>query len=159
MINDLAIQRTRFYEEHSPFVTTPEGPVIFADGAVDENSITGLGRLIDPPQDEWEKAKLVARHWQIVADAATEAFEAYKLYLKGTGKREDEWARLYTEEDRLAHLRHLQTQAKRMRAKFLKANREVKAHTPFWLNEREQAEIESAARARQFLDSVESIDL
>jgi hypothetical protein len=160
MLNDHAAnQRDEFYEEHGHFVTTPEGVAIFHDGSTDEASMTGLGVLSPPSSDKFERAKMVAHYWKLVAEITEEQFLNFKNYLNGTGRREPAWATLYTEEERLAHLKSLQQQAKRTRAKYLKAKREVKEQIPFWIEEREQLEIEEEQRKQQFLSEVDQINI
>src|SRR4051794_15017949 len=119
MLNDLSVKlREDFYEEHGAYVQSPEGEVLFADGAVDQNDITGLGRLIPPPEDDYELAKNICRYWLLLAQATEQHFTNFKDWLAGHGRREAAWATLYTEEEQLKHLAYLQQQAKRARAKY-----------------------------------------
>jgi hypothetical protein len=160
VLNNLAIdQKEAFYEEHGAFVPLPEGPILFEDGAMDENSMTGMGRLIPPPEDSYELATLQLRYAQIVAEHAEQKFQAYKEYLQGTGKREAEWCNLYTEESQIAHLKQLRQTAMRWRAKLSKAKKRVKDERPAWMTEREQADAEEAARQQRFQDAVSDIEL
>src|SRR5687768_7572038 len=109
MFNSFAVQeKEQFYASHGDYVTTPEGPILFADGAQDENSMTGLGRLIPPPEDKWDRAKLIARYCQIVAELAEESFIDFKNYLQGTGRGV---RGVVTPEEKLTHLKFLRQQA------------------------------------------------
>jgi hypothetical protein len=94
-----------------------------------------------------------------VAETTEQQFVDFKLWLQGTGRREPAWATLYTEDDRITHLKKLRQQAMRARAKYAKAKKAVTDATPAWLRERERAEAADAARQQQYFDQVESIEL
>jgi len=149
-------ERDSFETEHGPFVLV-DGFKLFSDAALVEDN--PMGRMISPPEDKYERLKLVARYWQLAAQTDEEAFDEFKTYLGGTGRRQDAWATLYTEEDRIAHLKTLQQQAKRSRAKYMKAKREAKAATPFWVEERDAQEIDEQRRNEEFLQQVDQIQL
>jgi hypothetical protein len=160
VLNNLTLdQKDAFYEEHGAYVVLPEGPVLFETGAMDENSSTSMGRLIPPPADSYELATLQLRYAQIVCEQSESQFIAYKSYLSGNGRREDAWAKFYTEESRIKHLKYLRSQAMRARAKLAKAKRAVKDEQPAWMRERDEQDALDAARQQEFLDSVDSIEL
>jgi hypothetical protein len=152
-------QKDQFYETHGAYVVLPEGPVLFEDGAMDENSSTSMGRLMPPPSDAYELATLKLRYATICAEQSENQFIAYKSYLQGNGRREDAWAKFYTEESRLKHLKYLRQQASRARAKLTAAKKRVRDERPAWLNERDQVEAEESARVQRFADQVEEIEL
>ncbi len=157
MLNDLAItEREHFFDDHGAWVLE-QGEYIFEDGAICEDS--PLGRMMPPAEDEYEREQTILRYWEIVAEAATQNFEDFKSYLGGTGKRLDAWATLYTEEDQLTHLRHLQDQAKRVRAKLYRQRRKVKEAKPFWITQREEQEIADQTARQQFKDKLQEFTL
>lgn len=157
MLNTSAANyRDEFHAEHGHFVSTAEGTLLFEDGAIDENSPTGMGRLIEPPLDEYELAVLQCRYAEIVAQITEQKFTAYKNFLAGTG-RSDFIA--YTDEEKLAHLQDLRRIAKKARRKFRNAKAEVAANRPDWMTEEAESEAEDAFNRRQFLDAVDSINI
>jgi hypothetical protein len=158
MITNQAMQDRlqEFLDEHGHYMNTAD-KFVFRDGAVLEHG--SMGRMIPPPEDKWELAKLVAQYWLLVSQSDEQQFIDYQTYLGGTGQRQEAWANLDTEEEQLAYLRSLQLKAKKSRARYLAAKRKVKTETPFWFEEREQHEVEFARKKQQFRERVDSFQL
>lgn len=153
-------RRDEFFEEHGANIRTPDGHfTIFVDGAEAENSMTGWGRLSPPPEDDWQRSKNIAKYWECVAKKDEEAFRDCKMYLSGTGFQPVALRTCYTDEERLEVLRDLQNTAKKSRAKFLAAKRKVKRETPFWVEQRQQQEVEEQARKQNFRNAVDQFNL
>jgi hypothetical protein len=151
--------KEKFYKEHGAWARTPDGRIIFADGAVDAEPDWGWGLLQPPSRDEWERCKIIAEYSQIVAEASRDRFETFQMWLKGTGRSLDEWKTLYTEQDKLDHLKRLRMIAKRDQSRWIAAKKALEDATPFWIREAEQADIEAQARHQNFLDQVDQIQL
>lgn len=157
MLNTQAADyRDQFHAEHGHFVATEEGTLLFEDGAIDENSPTGLGQLLEPPIDEYELAVLKCRYRNIVAQITERNFVSYKMFLQGSGYSEFV---AYTPEEQLAHLADLQRIAKQARRKYRAAKAEVEACKPEWLCVQDDSDAEDAYNRRQFLDEVDNYNL
>jgi hypothetical protein len=142
-------------ETHGPHVRD-NGVILFSDGT----RIEEFSKLkMPPPDDEFELAKLKLRFWEIESEKADEQFQNFKDYLAGSGRREDAWATLYTHEMQVAHLKTLQVAAKRVRAKHAKARKAVEESRPFWLDARDEQEIEHAQRQQEFRDTIDGINI
>ena len=130
--------------------------VLFEDGAQIESSVHGLGPLIEPPDDEWERAKLICQYYEILANLAEGEFLQFKGYLHGTGVCP---AGVNTPAQKLAHLKKLKAAANTARVRYRKARREVSATTPAWLIAKQNERARSLKQRERFLDEVDRVEL
>lgn len=147
----------RFYAKHGNFVQLPDSQyVLFEDGALHENSSSGIGPLIPPPSDEWECAKLVAQFWKIKAEAAQDEFHQFKSYLNGDG-----WCPpgLDTDEEKLAYLKKLRAEAAGAAKQYRMAREEVDATTPAWLIRKQKDEAEERRVREKLRERANAINL
>ena len=145
--------RESFFEEHNPHVRL-NAHYLFCDGAVMEENPQGL--MSPPPEDDYERAKLKNQYHEIVAKLTEEAFVSFKNYLQGNGFSD---VILYTDEEKLAHLKQLQRKATAARTKALKAKRDVQAVIPEWMQDSDDVDTEESARKATFQQAVDEIDL
>jgi len=148
-----------FYEEHGAFVTIPDTDwLLFEDGAKLEriSGGVGVGVMMPPPRDNWEGAKLVAQYFEIIAQAADDAFHEFREYCRGNGVTR---ASVNSPQQKIDHLKKLKGRATAAHAKLRKAKNEMKELTPFWMVQRKKDEAAERRRRQNFLNEVEQIQL
>lgn len=146
--------RTRFYQKHGRYVVTKEGPVVFRDGAIDENSGTGMGRLIPPPVDRWERAKNKCVYWDYRVRIATQEFVEFRDYLNGTGCPVPG---VDTEEEKLAHLKKLRTRVQTTKRHLRDAKQAVTESEPEVIRHHRKMDADEERRHLDFMDEVDTI--
>jgi hypothetical protein len=146
-----------FTKEHGRYVKVPDTyMLLFEDGAQCEVTSSGVGVQMPPPDDEWERAQLVADFYEIKANAAIEAFHQFQSYLEGNGCCPEG---IYTDEQKLAYLKKLRAKARTAKANYRKASDEVNDLTPAWMIAKEREEARAAKRQEKFRSKFNSIKL
>lgn len=153
---DINTPRGKSFAENGDYVKD-QGEVIFANGAIAEDSMLDNGLTIDPPHDDWERAKIIARYWSLKAQAAVDEFNAYKSWLQGGDGRGIEG--IYTEEDQLAHLAKLCVRAKSAKRQFREARAEVNANEPQYIRKLREVDDNNSQRKVSFLTKLDAIKL
>ena len=149
-------ERKKFYKKHGDFLKTPDGVILFEDGAVDASGQFGGIVLREPPPDDHSRAKLVCKFCEIKASRADAEFNQFKDYLHGTGACPPH---IRTQAQKLAHLKELHASAKSAMTKLRDARKASEEATPAWLVAKRRDEAEAKAKQAKFLKEVDSIRL
>jgi hypothetical protein len=144
-----------FFEEHGDFVSHGNG-YLFEDGAFIEVSSSGYGQTVEPPDDDWERSKLIETYWSIQAERDEDEFHQFKRYLHGTGTCP---AHVVTDQQKLEYLHELKAKANRSRNKLRHAKKATKENQPAWLTAKEREQARTAKRKQEFLQHVDDVRL
>lgn len=145
----------QFYETHGRHVYSGN-LLIFEDGAMLENSASGLGAMKEPSPDPYTLAKVVCRYHEIKAQQAVRAFERYKGAIDGTGG-----GGVYesTPDAQLAKLKELKAIATRANMELRTAKQEVEDATPAWMTAKKREDANRQREASEFKDRVRAVKL
>jgi hypothetical protein len=174
--------RERFFEDHGEHVLLA-GEYIFEDGATAEAGISGTGRLMEPPEDDWERAKKELLFYETKAELLVTEFREFKAYLAGEGpcptprltdeELEEAWHQyrcrrgphpdcLLTEldgEDALRHLQKLRSKAQTAKRYARAAREEVDELEPEFFKRLRQGDSDVDTSKARFKSRVDSIKL
>ncbi len=133
MFSELVNQRVQQFDlEHGNDPVRLGSFLYFRDGAMRE--INPMGRLMDPPEDRYQRDKLIVRYWQARVDRAVQAFDKKKIELHQRAENVLQVASTPNgipdappDEEDLAALRLLQNIVKRLHRKLDAAKAKVQA--------------------------------
>jgi hypothetical protein len=126
---DVNTPRGKFFEENGDYVQDGV-EIIFETGAVAENTGNEWGTLFNPPEDDLERAKVIARYRQLKVTKAIADFKEYKAYLEGKGRCLDEAAYLHTHEEQYDFLLTLKKRVETAKRYLRRANQAIEDATP-----------------------------
>jgi hypothetical protein len=147
-----------FKDEHGKFEQEND-LLYFIDGAIAEHTSLGVGRLMPPPADDYERLQNIAKYFLLVAHFHESKFVEMKAYLSGTGMRPEGAEKLYTEQAHLDHLCSLSTKVRRTRATYYQAKREAEAAKPKWMDNFDSTDIDQARQQHEFRAAVDEVNI
>lgn len=159
--NPHSSEAKEFVEKHGGVFIWDEKQKLYLckDGA----RFTGLdssGCLYPPPDDDWQRAKLVEKFAWIVATDCVKTVENYKLRLESKTAeaiRIKSAGPLGDQEAAIAELKRLKGQERRALKALNDAREAVAAATPHHITVRQQLEAESISTAETFRSKIRAI--
>ncbi len=133
MYSELVNQRVQQFDlEHGNDPVRLGSHLLFRNGAMRE--VHPMGRLMDPPENGYQRDKLIVRYWQARVDRAVQAFDKKKTELRQRAENVLQAAiepngipDAPPDEEDLAQLKVLQNIVKRLHRKLDIANARVQA--------------------------------
>lgn len=162
-VNSIKQRIDEFHERHGDFVCmggNAGGWLLYQDGAHRDRDPMGI--LAEPPDDPYERSKMIAKFWTAKRDLACDEFQTYKHELAmlaratlgqsvpGVVPDQDEARK------KLTKLRRKVTNNQR---KLDRALEELEACKPSWMKVREEQNNRNRRAAQELLSTVESIEV
>jgi hypothetical protein len=155
-MSELILQRIQQWDvEHGDDPILIGGWLYFRDGAKRENHL--YGQFIDPPEDPYERWKLIAKYRGVRLERAVHAFDQKKHELRQQAQNvvlecsrpDGGLPPAVPGEEEFDQLRVLQGTVKRLQRKLDEARAKVEAHQPDWIKASETiaAELREAAKS------------
>ena len=151
-----------FDDRHGNFVFLGPmpGSLLFEDGAFRECS--PYGALREPPDDPYERAKLIVRYWTVKRDLARDEFQQFRTEMKNLAQAALNQAVamvLPSESETRKQLNKLKAKATITQRKLDKALQELEANRPAWMVEREEQNRKHRQAAQELLATVQSVEI
>ena len=164
-MSELIVQRIQQWDvEHGDDPVRIGGWLYFRDGAVRENHL--YGQLIDPPEDHYERWKLIAKYWGVRVERAVHAFDQKKHELRQQAQnvvlecsRPGGSPPAVPGEEEFDQLRVLQGTVKRLQRKLDHARAKVEAHQPDWIKAGETIAAELREAAESALTAIDGFEV
>jgi hypothetical protein len=130
MHNQLAHNwNVQFHQQHGDAVLL-NGMWYFEDGARRQNE--AIGRAWDPPDDDYERLKLIVTYHEEKVRLATEFFEEEKAQCLAHAKNGVGYRQMYDQADVVTYLGKLRYQVRKWRKKLEEAEAALDPVTPSW---------------------------
>jgi hypothetical protein len=147
----------KFDNRHGAFVVIGNW-VIFADGA--KRECNPLGPLNEPPEDDWERAKIINQYWQHKLELAVEEFDLHKSSLLRMAKAHSrETFTPPPPEEALAKLTELKKKVMKLRVKANDAEAAVEEAVPENIKQRAEEAEENRQRQQDFVNRLSKIEI
>jgi len=151
-----------FDQRHGNFVFLgPQpGALLFEDGAYRECNPYGV--LREPPDDPYERAKVVVRYWTTKRDLTRDEFRQFKNEMANLAKaalNQSVPMAVPSEDETRTQLTRLKTKVINNQRKLDKALAEVEANTPSHLIEREAQNQRHRQAAQELLSTIQAVEI